>query len=173
MDLNPDLDVDKVGDFTAMPFEANSFDVIVFDPPHFPNAGGSALSLSGSAKPYRHHYGLADAGDIGRDGDDISGLFVPFLREAARVLRPSGLVFAKIKDFVHNHRYQWQHVMFIEAARTVGLTPCDLLVKADPAGGNLQSGRWQQAMHLRNAHCFWIVVRNSTRCEPLGHPIDG
>src|SRR5580765_4196980 len=62
MDLNPDLDVDQVGDFMAMPFEPSRFDIVVFDPPHFPNAGGTLLSLSGSAQPYRQHYGLSDDG---------------------------------------------------------------------------------------------------------------
>lgn len=56
-------------------------------------------------------------------------------------------------------------VAFIEAAKSVdGLTPCDLVVKVDPCGGNLKSSKWESAHHLRNQHCYWIVVRKG-RCE--------
>ncbi len=95
----------------------------------------------------------------------MKSLFVPFLREAKRVLRPDGLVFAKIKDYVHNHRYRWMHLFFVGGCKKVGLTPCDLVIKRDPCGGNLKSGRWKNAHHARNVHCYWIIVRKG-RCEP-------
>lgn len=96
----------------------------------------------------------------------LAGYFVPFLAEASRVLRPGGIVFAKIKDYVHNHRYQWMLVEWVLAVRsTPGLTACDLIIKRDPCGGNLKSGRWKRAHHARNAHCWWAVVRKG-RCEP-------
>jgi len=60
----------------------------------------------------------------------------------------------------------WNLEHFTAAVRTEGMVPCDLLIKRDPAGGNLQSGRWQQAYHARNTHCFWVIVRNSRWCEP-------
>jgi hypothetical protein len=47
-------------------------------------------------------------------------------------------VLAKIADLVHNHRYQWQQVDFINAVREVGMTPCDMMIKCDPCAGNLE-----------------------------------
>jgi hypothetical protein len=146
--------------FEALPFGAATFDAVVFDPPHLPTHAASVYS-SGI---WREHYGITATGQ-GREGDNVTGMFVPFLVEARRVLVPEGIVLAKIADIVHNHRYQWQQVAFVTAAWATGMTPCDCLVKRDPRGGNLQSGRWQSVKHLKRCHSYWIVVRNSTRCE--------
>lgn len=160
MDINGDLQLDTVGDFTAMPFPDGSFDLIVFDPPHLPVAAASA----GSSGMWKKTYGITSSGE-GREGDNVSGMFIPFLTEAKRVLSDGGVILAKIADLIHNHRYQWQQVDFVNSVKTVGMTPCDMLIKCDPQAGKLMSSKWNKIHHLRKAHCYWIVVRNSTRCE--------
>lgn len=161
-DIDPMMKPDVVADFSALPVEPMSIDVIVFDPPHLPAAGGSVAS----SPQMRTNYGLAAS----LQADNTASYFAPFLTESVRVLRPGGLIFAKLKDYVHNHRYQWMLVAWINAVWDVpGLTPCDLIVKQDPCGGNLKSGRWQRAYHVRNAHCWWVVVRKG-KCEPSGVP---
>ena len=160
LDIDPSMGTSEVGDFRAMPYADSSFDVIAFDPPHLPNASGSAGSSGIEAK----QYGLTGNHDYG-EGDNVSPAFAPFLTEARRVLRPNGIIIAKISDLVHNHKYQWQHVDFIQAVRdTTGMTACDVIVKADPAAGNLSSSKWVNVRHFRRGHCFWIVVRKG-RCE--------
>jgi SAM-dependent methyltransferase len=152
--------VDVWADFTNLPFADRSMDCIVFDPPHLPNHAATA----GSSGMWRERYGIR-AGEPLRDGDNVSQLFAPFLVEAHRVLRAGGIILAKIADITHNHRYQWQHVDFVCAVRELGMTPCDCLIKADPRQGNLKSSRWRNVHHLRKAHSYWIVVRNSKKCE--------
>lgn len=163
LDIDPVYGTDYVGDFRclSMIVGAAAFDVLIFDPPHLPMASASEHS-SGI---WREQYGLTDGENTGRDGDNVSELFLPFFHQASKVLRPDGVVLCKIVDLVHNHRYQWQHVDLILAARQASLTPCDLLVKIDPCGGNLKSSKWKHVHHLRRNHCFWIVLRNSLRCE--------
>ena len=157
MDIDPEVKPDVVGDFREMPFPADNFDVIVFDPPHLPVAAASPQS----SVRYKRDYGLARSAHA----DNISECFGPFLREAARVLKADGLVFAKLKDFVHNHRYQWTLADWIVAVRAQeGLTACDMIVKRDPSGGALKSSLWESNHHVRNAHCWWVVVRKG-RCE--------
>lgn len=156
-DIDPAMDPDIIGDFRALPVEDASYDVVVFDPPHLPVAAASPMS----DQRFAANYGLGTA----PQADNVSEYFAPFLKEAHRVLRPEGLIFAKLKDFVHNHRYQWMLADFIAAARAqVGLTPCDLIVKRDPSAGSLKSSKWQKAHHVRNAHCWWIIVRKG-KCE--------
>ena len=157
LDIDPEVEPDVVGNYKAMPFEDASFDLIVFDPPHLPAAAASPRS----SEQYKRDYGLAHSARA----DNISSEFPPFLREAARVLRPDGLIFAKLKDFVHNHKYQWTLADWIIAVRAQeGLTACDLIVKRDPSGGALTSSLWESNHHVRNAHCWWAVVRKG-RCE--------
>jgi len=158
MDLRLLPKIDTVGDFTALPFKSETFDIVVFDPPHLPNAAGSRKS----SKMWWDRYGLTD---MGRDGGNVVSLFYPFFLEARRVLKPKGIVLAKIADLVHNHRYQWQQVALVLAAQEAGMTPCDMLIKADPNAGKLKSSKWQNQKHLRKSHCYWIVVRNSKYCE--------
>jgi len=161
IDIDPQYKTDAVGDFRNMPFDDASFDVIVFDPPHLPVA---AYSDSEVSQRWSRVYGNTADGEA-RQGDNVVPLFLPFLLESIRVLRPGGIVLAKITDMVHNHRYQWQHVDFINAVQEVGMTACDMIVKGDPAGGNLKSSKWKSVYHFRRNHCYWIVVRNSKRCE--------
>ncbi len=100
-------------------------------------------------------------------GENVTAIFAPFLTEAKRILRPAGIVLAKIADLVNNHRKQWQQVDFINAVRASGMTPCDMLIKIDPSAGKIADPRWKTVRHLRNSHCYWIVVRNSSRCEAV------
>ena len=156
-DIDPLMSPDIIGDFRNLPVEDASYDVIVFDPPHLPAAAASPKSM----QRFVGNYGLGHS----PHADNISSYFAPFLAEAMRVLRPEGLIFAKLKDFVHNHQYQWTLTDFIAAVRAQdGLTACDLIVKRDPNGGGLKSSKWQNAHHVRNAHCWWVVVRKG-RCE--------
>ena len=157
-DRDPAMQPDVVAHWHDLPDADGTVDVLVYDPPHLPDAAASPQSLA----RYGKDYGLGK----GVKADNVGELHAPFLAEAKRVLRHDGLVFAKIKDYVHNHKYQWNLELFNAAVREAGLMPCDLIIKRDPCGGNLKSGRWQLAHHAKNTHCFWVVVRNSKRCEP-------
>ncbi len=163
LDINPDYQTDFVGDFRDLRSVVGNrrFDVLVFDPPHLPVAAASEHS-SGI---WREQYGITANDGTGREGDNVSDLFRPFFREAKHVLRDDGIALCKIVDIVHNHRYQWQHIDLVEAARQESMTPCDLLIKTDPRAGKLTSSQWKNIHHLRRNHCYWIVVRNSPHCE--------
>jgi SAM-dependent methyltransferase len=156
-DIDAAMLPDVVCAWDSLPDANNSVDVIVYDPPHLPVAAASEKSLT----RYGVDYGL------GRSvkADNIAQMHEPFLNEAKRVLKPDGLIFAKIKDYIHNHKYQWNANYFNESVIASGMTPCDLIIKRDPCGGNLKSGRWVKAHHAKNTHCYWVVVRNSSRCE--------
>lgn len=73
---------DVVGDFTKMPFEENSFYVVVFDPPHLVQVGQN----SWLAKKY---------GKLPKD-------YVPYISkgfdECMRVLKPNGTLVFKWSD---------------------------------------------------------------------------
>ena len=159
-DIDPSHPIDVAADFMSLPFSDSSFDIVVFDPPHLPTAAAS----ENSSGIWKRRYGITEDG-LGREGDDVSGMFEPALLEIKRVLKDGGISLVKIADLVHNHRFQWQMVDLVVAARAVALTPCDLLIKMDPAQGNLKSSKWKTVKHLRKAHSYWVVLRNSCRCE--------
>lgn len=159
-DLDPTHPIDLAANFMSLPFRDEVFDVVVFDPPHLPTNAASA----NSSRIWEKRYGITSSGE-GREEDDVSGMFPPALIEIKRVLVKDGIALVKIADLIHNHRYQWQMCDLVNAARQVGLTPCDMLVKMDPAQGNLKSSKWKIVRHLRKSHSYWVVLRNSSRCE--------
>ena len=79
------------------------------------------------------------------------------------MLKPKGLLLAKITDMVNCHRSQWAHCDFMRMAAEARFTVCDLIVKVRT--GPMVSTKWKTAHHARKRHCFWIICRNGTSCE--------
>ncbi len=136
---------------------SNTFGVVVYDPPHVGPQGRDK-----SVKRFDADYGAHVA--CGKEhGWTLSYLYPPFLEQAKRVLKPDGLLLAKITDMVNSHRSRWAHCDFMRMAEESGFTVCDLIVKI--RNGPMRSNRWKTAHHARKRHCFWIVCRNGPRCE--------
>jgi SAM-dependent methyltransferase len=156
MDLERSHRPNVVGDNRQMPFADEVFDLVVYDPPHVPNQGKDR------SKDFNTRFGLVFKSPAS-SGYNFSYLYPPFLAEAYRVLAPEGLVFAKIADYVHGHRFQWAHLEFVTAAAKAGFMPCDCIVKI--RRGPIICPRWRNAHHARRQHCYWIVLRKSPKCE--------
>lgn len=145
-----------VGNNSCMPFQNRTFDVVVYDPPHIPNQGRD------KSKDFNIRFGLV-LRSAKENGYSFAHTYPPFLREAYRVLKPEGILFCKISDYIHDHRYQWAHVDLIQAAREAGFFPCDCIIKIRK--GPIIDPRWKTAHHTRRQHCYWLVFRKSDKCE--------
>jgi hypothetical protein len=156
MDLDPKHRPDVCGDNMRMPFKDGCFDAVVYDPPHIPNQGKD------KAKDFNTRFGLVLKSSR-EQGYNFSHLYPPFVREAYRVLRKEGILFCKIADYVHGHRFQWAHVELVNAAVAAGFTACDCIVKIRK--GPIKDPRWKKAHHARRHHCYWLVFRKSKKCE--------
>lgn len=155
-----DIDIshrpDIVADNTRMPFRDAAFGVVVYDPPHIPNQGRD------NEKDFNVRFGL-----VVRSSKEHQYTFThtypAFVAEAHRVLKPEGILFCKITDYVHHHRYNWAHMDFIEAARKVGFRACDCIIKVRK--GPIIDPKWKVAHHTRRQHCYWLIFRKSSKCE--------
>lgn len=147
---------DICADHRAMPFAANSFDAIVYDPPHIPNQGRDR------SKDFNTRFGLG-ARSAKEHGYSFSHTYPAFMTEAWRVLANDGVLLCKIVDYVHNHRYQWAHIDLIRSGQDAGFTPCDCIIKVRK--GPIVDPKWKVAHHSRRQHCYWIIFRKSPRCE--------
>jgi SAM-dependent methyltransferase len=145
-----------VADNRRMPFKGNTFDVVVYDPPHIPNQGRDR------SKDFNSRFGLVLKSSA-ENGYNFTHLYPPFASEAYRVLRPEGVLFCKIADYIHNHRYQWAHIEVVRAAIDVGFCACDCVVKIRK--GPIVDPKWKTAHHARRRHCYWLVFRKSGKCE--------
>jgi SAM-dependent methyltransferase len=156
LDIDPRFDPDIVGDNRDMPFKAASFDVVVYDPPHVPNQGRD------KTKDFNKRFGLV-LKSTAVTGYNLNHLYAPFCREAYRVLRPEGILFCKIADYIHDHRYQWAHLELTQSAVGVGFCACDCIVKVRQSP--IVDPKWKKAHHARRHHCYWLVFRKSRHCE--------
>ena len=158
MDINPKFKPMVVGDNRKMEgIQDSTFGVVVYDPPHVGPQGRDK-----SRKKFDENFGATVA--CGKEhGWTLSYLYPPFLQQAKRVLKPRGLLLAKITDMVNCHRSQWPHCDFMRMADNAGFTVCDLIVKVRT--GPMVSTKWKTAHHARKRHCFWIVCRNGLSCE--------
>ena len=156
LDINPRCRPDLLGTSQSLPIKSNSMDVVVYDPPHIPNQGKDRQ------KDFEIRFGLG-AKSSTETNYNFSFTYPPFVSEAHRVLRHGGVLFCKISDYVHNHRFQWAHIDLIQAATEAGFYACDCIVKIRK--GPIIDTRWKVAHHARKQHCYWIVFRKSLRCE--------
>ncbi|MEJ0009440.1 MAG: hypothetical protein WDN72_02275 [Alphaproteobacteria bacterium] len=161
MDIDPRYKPMIVGDNREMKgVPPAKFGVVVYDPPHVGPQGRDK-----SRKRFDVDFGATM--ECGSEQDwNLSYLYPPFLKQAKRVLKPEGLLLAKITDMVNNHQSKWPHCDFMRMAEEAGFTVCDLIVKVRK--GPMVSTKWKTAHHARKRHCFWIVCRNGDSCE-RGH----
>lgn len=136
---------------------SHEYGTVVYDPPHVGPQGRDK-----SVKRFDVDFGATM--ECGKEqGWSLSYLYPPFLKQAKRVLKPEGLLLAKITDMVNSHKSRWAHCDFMRMAEEAGFTVCDLIVKIRT--GPMVSDKWKLAHHARKRHCFWIVCRNGESCE--------
>ena len=156
LDIEPRFRPAILADNTHLPLASAALDAIIYDPPHVPNQGRD------KQKDFNSRFGLVVKSSRAT-GYNFSHTFLPFVREAYRVLAPEGVLFCKITDYVHNHRLQWAHVDFITAACEAGFIPCDCIIKIRK--GPIIDPKWQVAHHARRRHAYWLIFRKSSKCE--------
>jgi hypothetical protein len=158
MDIDPKYKPRIVADNRIMDgVPSQMFGTVVYDPPHVGPQGRDK-----SVKRFDVDFGATI--ECGKQhGWTLSYLYPPFLKQARRVLKPNGLLLAKITDMVNSHKSRWAHCDFMRMAQEAGFTVCDLIVKI--RRGPMMSNKWKEAHHARKRHCFWIVCRNGDSCE--------
>ena len=147
--LDSSTPADIKADNRWLPFLPESFDVVVYDPPHLAERHIGA-----------EYGGMQALYGQGTGSESMAGDFPLFLAEAARVLRPGGVLLAKLTDNVHRGKNQWEHFAFMLYASDI-LQVCDLIIKTRK--GPMMDPKWKNAYHARKRHCFWIICRKG-RC---------
>ena len=159
MDIDPQHKPMLLMDNREMPGVPDaSYGAVVFDPPHVGPQGRDK-----SKKRFDIDFGATMFKLDAEHDYKLSYLYSAFLVQAKRVLKPDGLLLAKITDIVSAHRNKWAHCDFMRMAEEAGFTVCDLIIKVRK--GPMQSSTWKTAHHARKRHCFWIVCRNGNTCD--------
>ena len=149
MDVDPSVHPNVVGDNTSMPFADESWDVIVYDPPHTGDQGKSKFARV---------YGTGVA--VERTGG-LAHTYPAFLGEARRVLLPEGLLLVKLADCTHANRFHFATAEFDSAAKKYGfeLQGCHML----PRKSVIIDPKWKKARHPRQNHATWMAFKKRAR----------
>lgn len=142
-DLKPTGNV--VADFRDLPYASGSIKSMMLDPP-FIHAGSGVMDKQFSS--YRTQGDLAVA---------LHGAIV----EAARVLRPGGILVLKCQDIVEHDRQVWNHCSAMDMARSAGLDVLDLFVLV--AAARIIGHNHGAQVHARKYHSFFWVFGKPNR----------
>lgn len=159
-DLIPS-DVAEGIDCRQLPYESESFDAVVFDPPYmegFFRSGNSIKAGDGTHNAFRDHYSNGDESP-GKNGAKwhaaVLQLYLEGGAEAYRVLRARGVFIVKCQDEVSANRQNLTHVEIINAYSDMGFYCKDLFVVVRPNKPGVS--RLIKQVHARKNHSYFLV----------------
>lgn len=158
------VDVKTGIDSRELPFQNNSLDCMVFDPPYMEGLFRHKvdhLAGSGTHSAFRHHYSNGQAtkheNDQPKWHNAVVDLYLKTGREAYRVIKPKGIFIVKCQDEVSANKQRLTHVEIITAYESLGFYTKDLFVvtRANQPGVS----RLKTQVHARKNHSYFLVFQ--------------
>lgn len=151
-------DLRKGIDARKLPYEDESLDCVVFDPPYMHTPGGSAHQNHQNYEEY-YRNNVALEGTTKKYHDAVLDLYFKAGKEAHRVLRKEGMYIVKCGDEVCANQQRLTHVEIINELAAQGFVVEDLfvLLRHNKPGVS----RILRQAHAKKNHSYFIVFRKS------------
>jgi len=134
-------------DFRSLPYDDESFDVVVFDPPYTDNPGNMISDAN---------Y-LNRATTKGMYHKDIIQLYNDGMIEAYRILKTGGTMWVKCKDEIESSYQRWSHLEIYDIALKIGLFGKDFFVFVQRNKPVIQH---KNQKHARKNHSYlWVFKK--------------
>jgi DNA methylase len=154
-------------DCCDLPYETESIDCVVFDPPYMHTPGGSAhVGHQNFESYYRNNVSASGK----KYHEAVLDLYFRAADEAKRVLTPKGIYLVKCQDEVCANRQRLTHVEIINELAMKGLIAEDLFVVL--RNGKPGVSRALVQAHARKNHSYFLVFykpRSKERWQGLPH----
>lgn len=139
-------------DCRRLPYEDDSIDCVVFDPPYMHTPGGSAHQ---NHQNYEGYYKNNQANSDKKYHEAVLDLYFTAAREAWRVLRRGGVYVVKCQDEVCANQQRLTHVELINELQQQGFITEDLFVVMRRSKPGVS--RMITQAHARKNHSYFIV----------------
>ena len=155
-------------DCRRLPYEDESIDCVVLDPPYMHSPGGTAHT---SQSAFEEHYRNNGTGNNTEKKyhEAVLELYKVAGQEASRVLRERGVFIVKCQDEVCSNRQRFTHVEIIQAYEDFGFVAEDLFVVVRQNRPGVSSAVRQ--VHARKNHSYFLVFwKRTVGCAPWELP---
>jgi hypothetical protein len=139
-------------DARSLPYESQSIDCVVFDPPYMHTPGGTAHV---NHQNYEGYYKNNIAQSTKKYHEAVLELYFDAAREAARILKPNGVYIVKCADEVCANQQRLTHVEIINELGKYGFVVEDLFVLVQ--NGKPGVSRVLRQVHARKNHSYFMV----------------
>ena len=134
-------------DFTNLPYENDSMDIVVFDPPY---------RYTPAKNKETHHterYELKPHMNI-NNTKDVLNLYRLGIAECERVLKKGGFLIIKCMDNIEAAKQYWVHIDVMSMGDDL---TCRDLVIISPL--TTIASRWKRQKHFKKTHSYFIIMR--------------
>lgn len=147
-------------DCRKLPYDDNSIDCVVFDPPYMEGLfrrSKDHLAGTGTHAAFREHYsnGDASAANAPKWHAAVLDLYFKAGHEALRVLREQGTLIVKCQDEVSANRQNLTHVEIINEYERLGFYTKDLFIVMRQNKPGVS--RLKKQVHARKNHSYFLV----------------
>ena len=151
-------DINTGVDCRSLPYEDNSMDCVVLDPPYMHTPGGTAHVGHQNYEGY-YRNNSAGNGSGKKYHEAVLDLYFAAGAEACRVLRSHGILIVKCADEVCANQQRLTHVELIQEYTNKGLVVEDLFVLLRQNRPGVS--RVLKQVHARKNHSYFLVFRKS------------
>ena len=157
--LFPELEVQDGVDCRDLPYDDESLDCVVLDPPYMEGLYRTDNSLAGDGTHAAFRHAYSNGKRTGKGGpkwhDAVVDMYCRAALEAFRVLRRNGKLIVKCQDEVSANKQRLTHVEIITGCESLGFYTKDLFVimRLNRAGVS----RIRQQVHARKNHSYFLV----------------
>ena len=155
-DISPTREDVIKADCSALPLCGASIDSLILDPPFLATKGPSLEKQKGNLINRRFSVCSSET--------ELTALYQNAIQEAARILRPNGVLVFKCQDKVSSGKQYMMHCCVYQWALSAGFEPLDLFILL--AKTRLIANWQRNQRHARKYHSyFWVFKKRRDALE--------
>jgi hypothetical protein len=153
-DLYPHFENVKKANSEDLPFDDESMDAIMYDPPFVISGKSYKTNKEGSSIIAKRFEGYTSY-------EKLTNNYFNTLKELYRLTKKGGFVVMKCQDTVSGGKQHFTHVMIMNMALQIGFYPRDMFVLTSNIRVNAFNGtKWRKQHHARKFHSyFWVFEK--------------